>query len=114
MRRHIGILLISLALLLGGIGGGVAMPKGGLDMSAHDAGALTFVDDRGPGQRRPRGGNNGNGRDKDRGKIGNGFWGGVYWGFGTRLGHRCETCKSNCRDDGSSRECERCRVRCGW
>jgi hypothetical protein len=51
---------------------------------------------------------------KPRRGFGGGFWGGPYWGYGPRWGHRCESCRSSCDGDQDSSSCKRCRVRCGW
>jgi hypothetical protein len=51
---------------------------------------------------------------KERRGVGAGFWGGPYWGYGPRWGHRCETCRSACEEDGDEARCQRCRIRCGW
>jgi hypothetical protein len=42
------------------------------------------------------------------------FWGGPYWGYGPRWGHRCESCRADCEGDQEGPGCKRCRVRCGW
>lgn len=59
-------------------------------------------------------------RDEGRGDrasrktIGAQFWGGPYWGYGARLAHPCEACRSNCKGGGGESYCDRCRARCGW
>lgn len=42
------------------------------------------------------------------------FWGGPYWGYGARLGHPCNNCRSVCTGSERSVYCDRCRMRCGW
>lgn len=46
--------------------------------------------------------------------VGARFWGGPYWGYGTRLGHPCQTCSTACKGGEQSAACDRCRSRCGW
>jgi hypothetical protein len=50
---------------------------------------------------------------KERKGLG-GFWGGPYWGYGPRWGHRCESCRADCDGDQNGPGCKRCRIRCGW
>jgi hypothetical protein len=50
----------------------------------------------------------------ERKGVGARFWGGPYWGYGARLGHPCDACRSTCQGGEKSAYCERCRIRCGW
>ena len=52
--------------------------------------------------------------NKKRRKNGSRFWGGPYWGYGARLSHPCERCRSNCEGGKRGPYCRRCRARCGW
>lgn len=108
-------MLLSLTLALGGLNSASAVPYAALELAVFDDGQILLdtADDKkgkklsGSGKRKERGG-------KLRESLGAGFWGGPYWGYGPRWGHRCETCKSNCDEDSGSRACKKCRIRCGW
>lgn len=79
---------------------------------------LSRIEDQGQGQGRERRFqrfDQGNMADrKERKGLGAGFWGGPYWGYGPRWGHRCEACRTDCDGDQDGAGCKRCRVRCGW
>jgi hypothetical protein len=119
MTRCICILLAFLTFA-------VAAPKYGsaFSPSAQSFAMLTAlaqpdvspIDDKGPPrERRIQQFEQGNlGQRKERKGLGAGFWGGPYWGYGPRWGHRCESCRSDCAGDQESAGCKRCRVRCGW
>jgi hypothetical protein len=68
---------------------------------------------RAPAEQRENKGGENKGYGERRG-LGAQFWGGPYWGFGARLGHPCQTCRSTCEGGSRSAACERCRTRCGW
>ncbi len=115
MKRCLCLVVLSLTLALGGWGGASALPYAALELAVLDAGPVLLDADGknegrklfGSGGRKERGG-------KLREGVGAGFWGGPYWGYGPRWGHRCETCKSNCNEDSGSKVCRKCRIRCGW
>ncbi|MGF1621579.1 MAG: hypothetical protein ACFCUR_13315 [Rhodomicrobiaceae bacterium] len=115
MKRCLYLLVLSLTLILGGLNSASAVPYAALELAVLDDGPLLLdADDKKEGRKRLGSGNRKERGGKLREGVGAGFWGGPYWGYGPRWGHRCETCKSNCDEDNGSRACKKCRIRCGW
>ena len=115
MKRCICLLLLSFTFGLGGPGGASAVPFASLELAAFEDGQqVRHADDRKegkrlvePGKKKGRGGSLREG-------VGARFWGGPYWGYGPRWGHRCETCKADCDENSGGSSCKKCRIRCGW
>jgi hypothetical protein len=53
-------------------------------------------------------------RSRKRRNNGSRFWGGPWGGYGTRLSHPCERCRSHCQDGRRDHYCRTCRKGCGW
>ena len=114
MKRRFCFLLLLAAVFLAGPGEFSALMATDLGAEPPSITTVQGGGDEQPETRQRDSERNILGERKSRKSIGAEFWGGPYWGYGPRWGHRCEACRATCETDQEGSRCERCRVRCGW